>query len=1381
VRWANTVRVRTIPTFYASIVSIDVGSQSSEKSDNESRSELDSHADCCVFGTETVLEIMDYGRPARVSGFDKSASRARTCRTISGAVAYDEPITGVTWMLLFHQGVLVPSMKHNLLCPAQMRDVGIRVNDEPKHTVLNPTNQHHAITVYGEGGKVKLCIPMSLKGINAYFPSRVPSKEEFDRHPADRVIDMTDEHREWKPKDDRLQQNEQAMTDGNGNVPGDQGDENIDRMMSAVLCDLPGSASKHPEYAFAEALESTVRISGVNTDRDKGKLRPENLVQRWGVSLEKATRTLEATTHRLVRSTLHPHLSRRYGTNDRGVRYNRISEEIFTDTLKAQGKSWFRKNEYAQVFASRKGFCRCYPMRTKGQAHEALSLFASREGVPPNFVMDGAKEQVQGEFRKKMRQMQAGMKQIEPHSPWQNEAEATIREIKRGADRKMTKAKSPKCLWDHCLELECLIRSATWRSSLENEGQVPHSIVLGQECDISSIAELCWYEWVRFYDTTARFPEPKEVYGRWLGPSPDVGPVMCAKILKKNGQVVPLSTYRPITDDEMKDPSHQKEREEFDKAIEAKLGQVEDDASPIFEGEEDHTPEQQLYADDFEGTNEHVPDIDDVTPEEYDSYVGAEVNLPYDGEMKHARVRRRTRNIDGEVCGKANDNPLLDTRMYEVEFEDGRLKTYTANLIAENMFARSDANGQVTMLFDGIIDHQVDKSKAVAKEDAFFEKNNRKYRRKTTAGWKLCVQWKDGSTSWLPLSDVKESYPVEVAEYAVASQIDDEPAFRWWIPYVLEHRERVIKAVKSRYQRTTHKYGIEVPKTVKRALEIDKENGNTLWADALAKEMSIVGIAFKVLENGELDVPPGYQYMQCHMVYDIKLDGFRRKCRLVAGGHMIETPPHVTYAGVVSRDTVRIAFMMAALHDLEVKACDIENAYLTAPANEKVWTLMGPEFGAELHGKAALIVRALYGLPAAGAAFRNHLADCMRHLGYTPSKADPDLWMKEEVRPDDGFKYWSYILLYVDDALCINHNAESELYKLDKYFKMKKGSIGDPDIYLGAKMSKVTLSNGVEAWSASPSKYVQESVKNTEEWCKKHRSHGLPKKCRAPWPTNYHSEICESPALNETDAHYFQTQIGVLQWVNELGRIDISTEVSKLSSCLALPREGHLEAMFQVYGYLKAHHNARLVFDPTYPLIRMSDFNTNRDWTEFYKDAKEDIPDNAPEPRGRSPDIVYFGDADHAGDRKTRRSRTGYIIFLNNAPIIWFSKRQTTVETSVFGSEFVAMKQGMERLTALRYKLRMMGIPITDPAFMYGDNLAVIYNTSRPESTLKKKSNSVAYHYCRERVAMGMCLTSHVISSENCSDICTKCVPAGERRRYLVSKVLHDIYDYDEK
>ena len=154
-----------------------------------------------------------------------------------------------------------------------------------------------------------------------------------------------------------------------------------------------------------------------------------------------------------------------------------------------------------------------------------------------------------------------------------------------------------------------------------------------------------------------------------------------------------------------------------------------------------------------------------------------------------------------------------------------------------------------------------------------------------------------------------------------------------------------------------------------------------------------------------------------------------------------------------------------------------------------------------------------------------------------------------------------------------------------------------------------------------------------------------------------------------------------------------------------------------------------------------------------------------------------FVDSDHAGDKLNIQYRTGYIIVLNNAPIDWFSKKQATIETSVFGAEFVAMNIGMEKLWGLRYKMSMMGVKILGPSFIYWDNISVIHNTQQPDSTLKKKLNSIYYHAIREYVAIKESLTGHVKSVENPEDICTKVVPGGAKRKQLIGKVLHDLYE----
>ena len=288
---------------------------------------------------------------------------------------------------------------------------------------------------------------------------------------------------------------------------------------------------------------------------------------------------------------------------------------------------------------------------------------------------------------------------------------------------------------------------------------------------------------------------------------------------------------------------------------------------------------------------------------------------------------------------------------------------------------------------------------------------------------------------------LKESYPVEVAEFAMAHGLESQPAFNWWVKPVLKQREAIILAVKNRksqHAKKQFKFGIALPKSVAEALQLDKESGNTLWADAISKEITAIKPAFKILQEHE-KVPPGYLWVPCHIIFDVKVEDLRRKARFVAGGHVTGTPSVITYAGVVSRDTVRICLIIASLNDITVLVADIENAYITAPNMEHIWTTLGPEFGTDA-GKRALIVRALYGLKSSGAAFRFHLRDCMKHLGYISCLADQDLWFKAETRASDGVKYYAYILLYVDGILVIHHDAEAVLLRIDKYFKLKAGS-----------------------------------------------------------------------------------------------------------------------------------------------------------------------------------------------------------------------------------------------------------------------------------------------------------------------------------------------------
>jgi hypothetical protein len=215
---------------------------------------------------------------------------------------------------------------------------------------------------------------------------------------------------------------------------------------------------------------------------------------------------------------------------------------------------------------------------------------------------------------------------------------------------------------------------------------------------------------------------------------------------------------------------------------------------------------------------------------------------------------------------------------------------------------------------------------------------------------------------------------------------------------------------------------------------------------------------------------------------------------------------------------VRIVLNKAALTDLDVKTADIENAYLTAPITEKVWTVLGPELGDDA-GKRALIMRASYGLKSTSAVFMNQLAECMKHLGWSPCRVDRGLWMKAEAHPDDCALYWAYILIYVDDILCVHHDPGTPLAKLDEYFKMKEVSIQVPTFYLGAKLKKNVLPNGVVAWGMSSSKYVHSAVYNVHEYLVAlPGDQKLMKKASVPFAGGYKHELDEIPDLESIRA-----------------------------------------------------------------------------------------------------------------------------------------------------------------------------------------------------------------------------------------------------------------------
>jgi hypothetical protein len=1174
--------------------------------------------------------------------------------------------------------------------------------------------------------------------------------------------------------------NDDATQDTEPNTDDDESIEDADILMDKLY-----------EEAIGGTIDlDDIMVSAAHASKPTG-ITAAQLSKTWRIDMDAAERTIGITSQHSQR-TDNPTLSRNYGTNDRMLRYKRIHEYFFMDTFfatKKAGKST-RGHSCCQLFVTDKGFVYVVPMKSKSEVLQAVKQFAKEIGAPDAIISDAAAEQKSQKLRKFCSEIGTTLRILEEGTPWANKAELYIGLIKEAVRKDMKESDCPLALWDYCVERRARINNLTAKTMFKLHGTNAYTALTGEEGDISNLCQFKWYDWCYYREHKDGFPLTREILGRVLGPATGAGNEMCQWILKANGNVVPRRTVRPLKAEELHGPIDQKKREIFKELIVKRWGTSinKPPPEPLDNDDDwDKGDDWEEYEDDNEPARV-VPDIEDMVDSSgrllnqqpaYDKLINAEVQLQLGEHMTSAKVKSRALDSNGSVVGNYDDNPMMNSIIYEVEFPDGQVKEYSANTIAENMLTQVDSDGFTMTLMEGIINYRKDEATAVSKADAYVvTQRGQKKLRKTTVGWRLLVKWRDQSESWIHLKDMKESHPVEVAEFAKARGIADEPAFAWWVPYTLRKRDVILSAVKSRIRKTTHKYGIEIPNNITHAHKIDEKSGNSFWRDAIAKEMLNVGIAFEVLPT-EKRAPVGWKKVTGHLVWDVKMD-FTRKARWVLDGHLTPDIIGSTYAGVVSRESVRIAFTYAALNDVDICAADIRNAYLQAPSSQKDFIICGPEFGLENVGKCALIHRALYGGKSAGADFRNHLRSCMRHLDFVSCPADPDVWMRP-AKHSDGSEYYEYILLYTDDALVISEQPEKVLrMELGRYFELKEESIGPPKIYLGGSVRKVVLENGVEAWAFSSSQYVRAAVDNIESYVstKTEDRWKLPNKAETPLRTSYRPELDVTPELKPLDAAYYQSVIGILRWIVELGRVDICLEVSMMSSHLALPREGHLTSVLQIFSYLKKYHNTEMVFDPSDPVVDEPNF-ARKDWTssEFgHIDGKEELPPNMPAPRGQGFVMRAKVDADHAADTVTRRSRTGFLVYLNCAPIYWFSKKQSSVESSSFGSEFVAMKQCCEYLRGLRYKLRMMGIPVAGPVYIQGDNQSVLANTTIPDSTLKKKNQSITYHFVREGAARDEWRTAYVNTHDNDADLLTKLLPSGEKRKGFVRNILHHIF-----
>jgi len=557
--------------------------------------------------------------------------------------------------------------------------------------------------------------------------------------------------------------------------------------------------------------------------------------------------------------------------------------------------------------------------------------------------------------------------------------------------------------------------------------------------------------------------------------------------------------------------------------------------------------------------------------------------------------------------------------------------------------------------------------------------------------------------------------------------------------------------------KNTVKMGIKVPRNTKEALLFDRINKNTLWADAIFKEMC--GLrrlnVFKFhAPNYKCSRSDGWQFAPMHMIFDVKQQDMRYKAWLVVGGHVIDSSDYTTYSSVIENISVRLLFLAATHQGLGIMTGDIGNAFPTAPCAEKVWSKCGPEFG-DQEGAIVTLQRALYGLKTASRSFHEFFGDTLRRMGFVPTRADQDLWYR---KADDHSGY-DYIATHVDDIAIAAMRPAEYMNMIEQEFLVRNKE-DSPSYYLGNDLQIKQRSNLLHV---SNKTYIKEVLRKYQE---EHRT--LPKK-NIPMSPNAHPELDTSDLLDDDGTRQYQKIIGIGQWLVVAGRFDINFAISSLSRYAAAPRKGQLAMAEDVLGYLKKYPARGYIINSKSPSIdpRYETVKLKEDFGGQYKYFKEDLDPRFPTPLIPEMDINIFVDANHAHDKVTGRSVTGLLCFVGSTPVLWKSQRQASVQTSTFGAEFTALKKAVEQTITIRYYLRSMGVQVTKPTPIFVDNMSVVLNASNPGSTLNKKSVALSYHFVREHVANSVAEIRKIDSTDNYADPFTKALTSGDHHDFF--------------
>ena len=967
----------------------------------------------------------------------------------------------------------------------------------------------------------------------------------------------------------------------------------------------------------------------------------------------------------------------------------------------------------AQFFCGRDTLvCDAYGIKSTKQFINTLSDNIRKRGAMDTLISDGGKYEISKRVTDLLRSLFIQDYQSEPYHQHQNKAENRFGLAKRYTNTVMNTSGCPACCWLLCLQYICVVLNHLASPTLQ--GICPVQALEGTTPDISFLLHFSFYEPVYYRidssEPDLNFPSSSnEKKGYWVGFADNQGDSLTWRILTEDTQKIIIrsgvrSALRTTTNQRLASPSGEGTTLPF--------------PIPYSQQSQNYLPLDPLDA----STPNFEHFVKSQTGEDEDNPIPmANIDIP--------NLLGRSFLLPPEDNGEHHMAKVIDIDDHGQTLEDIKFKLKINKDQAEEIMSYNQLMDYIQKGTDAEEDpDSLFKFRDIVAHQGPLESTDPNHK---GSKYNVMVEWESGEVTYEPLTLISKDDPITCAVYAKKHDLLDTTGWKHLKRYA-KTSKRLIRAVKQsriRQVRASARYqhGFQVPKDYNDAMRLDKENGKTHWQDAMDLELTQIH-EYKVFKdtgkakfhNGKVVTPDGFQKIRVHFVYAVKHDG-RFKARLVADGHLTKEPVESIYSGVVSLRSLRMVVFLSQLNNLEIWGADVGNAYLEAYTDEKLCIMAGPEFK-ELQGHLLIMVKALYGTRSGGARWHDRLFDILQELKFKPSQADPDVLM----RPEPGGTCYEYIAVYVDDLAIAAKDPQAFCNELEKKYNLKLKGVGPLEYHLGCTYKKDP--DGTLA--ADPRRYVNKILESYERMFKE-----KPRKSRPPLEGGDHPDLDTSELCEEHQTKQFQTLIGQLQWLISLGRFDIAVHVMSLSRFRAQPRKGHLDRAKRIVGYLLFLPDGAIRFrigEPDFSSLKDQEY----DWTRtVYSGACEQIPHDIPKPLGKHVQTTHYVDANLHHDLATGKAVTAALHFLNQTPIDAYTKRQSTVETATYGSEFVAARTAVDQIIDIRTTLRYLGVPIRDKSYMFGDNKSVVTSSTIPNSTISKRHHLASYHRVREAIA----------------------------------------------